>query len=264
MGASYEAIGQAMAKHWKFPKRIHDSMTRPRKKSLPTPATQFDFLWHAVVFANEMTNLAEKAKLHEREARLMLLNDRFRGSIKLSDRQLKNLFYKVVVQLKDYASAVNLDVAKNDIVRAVLNASGIDVDPATMEVRVREKLEARRAKKDWPLFGSTPELDALARKALRALKGLPTEEAVAELRDPIVAAAYEAKQGPGVDHAVQILFDVEDFEMPDTAAVREAEAIGIAAGKTSGEIGRPAIKLMVIVTGSFASPSEDDDLDDVL
>jgi len=249
LGAPYEILGEEMVKRWKFPNRICRSMQRLDDEVLPPPTGEFEHLHHLVIFSNALTELASQTLVYEREGKLKELYEQCRGSIKLSEQQLKNLFYKVVVQLNSFSAVDKLDLSSPELVRTALNVAARDVDPATVVVRVREQIERQRNEADLSLFGDNEPLDELAERCLEQVVELDVEEAAETLRATVLHGLFSLGLPPCAEFGTQVLVDADDFVSPESGVDPKAVTVGLGAVTISQEQGRPAISVLTIIVG---------------
>ncbi len=258
LGAPLDVIGQVMAKHWKFPKRIRNSMAWLRPGILPKPKTKDQQLHHIAAFASEIIDLAETAHPKKLQRRATILSERFGRSVQLGERELRTLFRTVVMQTKDYGSVLNLDVAQTTVVQTVMAATGADVDPKTIEIRVRKRVHLARKRVKLRALAEKDSLDTIAADLVRDVSDLDSDDQVDDaLQSGLATKLKEEKIPVGADFAIQAVQDADDFIIPETVEHRNAKAIGLAAVSTEDEIGRPAITVLLVVAGNFGDPPPD-------
>ncbi len=255
-GVPLPTLGQALAKRWRLPERLSTAMKPLASGAVPRPKTSAEFMHHLAAFANEATQLAVTASFHEREARFIMLSDRYYRSLRLAERQLKNLLYRIVVQLRDPTAIEKIDVARSDMLRAALTASGLDVDPVTVEVRARERLEAARFEAGCELLGVDEALDGFAARLLRALPAVVDGDVLLDLRNAIWEGLKKIGLPPSMDYKLQGLQDADEFEVPPGVSHAAAKRMGLATKRGAGFGGGAQTVVLVIVVGRFPGALE--------
>lgn len=111
LGTSYADFGIAVARQWNFPERLLQAMTPPREGKLLAPNSPAAAVAHCAAFANDAAEAVGHANGDaDLEHRLLKLGERYRASIDMSPRELKEAVGRAVEATRDYAGVLAIDV----------------------------------------------------------------------------------------------------------------------------------------------------------
>lgn len=128
LGISYAALGAAVARVWKFPDGIVDTIAGHEERGsgehgdghpLPAPRSDAERVRDLAVFANAICDLVADPSVVGKERAMAATVARFRGSIALSAGRLPRLLAAATEKLGEYSPNLGFDVQESQFCRAV-------------------------------------------------------------------------------------------------------------------------------------------------
>jgi len=111
LGTSYADFGLAIAKQWNFPDRLLHAMTPPREGKLAAAKSPAAAVAHCAAYANDIAEAVGQANGNaDLEQRLSKLGERYRASIDVSSKDLREAVGRAVEATRDYVGVLALDV----------------------------------------------------------------------------------------------------------------------------------------------------------
>jgi len=114
LGITFENLGIAVAKRWKFPPGIINSMKRLCSDDLKKPARKIDELRVLSNFSNEMCRVINKSKGEERKVSLAELTKQYGNHVRLSTKQITGMIEASLGKVKKHADLIDFDIERSD------------------------------------------------------------------------------------------------------------------------------------------------------
>ena len=119
LGVSYSELGAAVAKTWKLPRPIIESIRGIPPGPLAAPASETERLRDFAVFANELCDLFERCERNEIGKAIHRLLARFEPSFSLKQEYCHQLINACNEKLKQFAPIFEINVAASSYCRSV-------------------------------------------------------------------------------------------------------------------------------------------------
>jgi HD-like signal output (HDOD) protein len=113
LGISFENLGIAVAKRWKFPARIINSMERLSGKDLQNRKGRVDTLQALSNFSNELCSIVNNTNGDKRKESISELADLYQNHVPLSPKQLGSMIDASLEQVKLHADLIEIDLDKS-------------------------------------------------------------------------------------------------------------------------------------------------------
>lgn len=111
LGTGYADFGVAVARQWNFPERLLQAMTPPRDGKVAAPTSPAAAVAHFAAFANDASEAVGSAGSEpDLEQRLLKLGERYRASIDMSSKDLREAVSRAVEATREYAGVLSIDV----------------------------------------------------------------------------------------------------------------------------------------------------------
>lgn len=121
LGTSYADFGVAVARQWNFPDRLLHAMTPPRDGKVLAPNSPAAAVAHYAAFANDASEaVGSAASEADLEQRLLKLGERYRASIDMSSKDLREAVGRAVEATRDYAGVLSIDVESASFFKKVV------------------------------------------------------------------------------------------------------------------------------------------------
>lgn len=238
IGITVDVFGQAVAAHWKLPPQIAATMEPLAPGLVQKSAGKEQALRHLSCFANELVQATATTNHKQRAEALAKLGARYRRSISLSDRQLRRLFYRVAVQLTDYAWKVKVDLA-NASFKKVMHTSDADVDASAIELQIQERIGQARVKRKMEDVPFDPELVDITKGVLVGVTQVPSSDARDDLEVRCIELVEENGLGSDATCSVQVIPSADQFKVPEWANEPGVSGYGLSVIKAYNDKGRP-------------------------
>jgi HD-like signal output (HDOD) protein len=106
MGFSYEELGRAIAKQWKFPDSILEVMDETRDTEKPT-----DLSFHTLIsFSHALTNAVYRAGPASTPQRIRALFDKYKAALHIDHRQASEILEAGIKDTKDMFTALKVPI----------------------------------------------------------------------------------------------------------------------------------------------------------
>ncbi len=147
LGVSYEELGKAVLKAWRFPDMITEATSRLRGGEVDKPASELDALKTVTNFSNELCDIIQNKTGSAKDDALLNLRNRFEKSIQISDGEIRELIDSSTEKLKEYSHIMNIDVKQSRFIKRLNSDPSVleSVDEATEEEK--EKIAKKPAEK---------------------------------------------------------------------------------------------------------------------
>ncbi|HJW02660.1 MAG TPA: HDOD domain-containing protein [Azospira sp.] len=197
LGMSYEDLGIGVARTWGFPNLIVNSMRKLPAGNVRVPNTPEEKLRVISAFSNELCTVIAQATQEERARELKKVTARFGASVRLEERELRDTIDGSIVQVKEFASIIRLNLQQT---------------PFGRQLRVWAGDRAGAGESgEFGEGGTQSSLDGTM-LVERPDSGLPPETGVAEGEAPDSATA-QAILTSGIQDISNTL--VEDYKLND-------------------------------------------------
>ena len=113
LGLSYDEIGSGIAKTWKFPDKIIQSMQGLPPGKVEKPECEEDLLQAISAFSNELCQIVSGEGGEEGEKAMQALLTRFQESIPIQKGKVVDLLDSAKEKMKAYAEILNIKAGKN-------------------------------------------------------------------------------------------------------------------------------------------------------
>ena len=121
LGADYAAFGVAVARQWNFPDKLLLAMTPPREGKVLAPNSPAAAVAHCAAFANDAAEAVGNANGDaDLEQRLLKLGERYRASIDINSKDLREAVSRAVEATRTYASVLSIDVESASFFKQVV------------------------------------------------------------------------------------------------------------------------------------------------
>ncbi|MGE3774015.1 MAG: HDOD domain-containing protein, partial [Gammaproteobacteria bacterium] len=121
LGTGYAEFGIAVARQWNFPERLLQAMTPPREGRLQAASTPAGTVAQIAAFANDAAEAVGHASGDaDLEQKLLKLGERYRASIDLSPKDLREAVGRAVEATRDYAGVLAIDVESASFFKKVV------------------------------------------------------------------------------------------------------------------------------------------------
>ncbi|HMM77126.1 MAG TPA: HDOD domain-containing protein [Gammaproteobacteria bacterium] len=121
LGTGYAEFGVAVARQWNFPERLLQAMTPPREGRLQAANTPAGTVAQLAAFANDVADAVGHAGGDaELDQKLLKLGERYRASVDLSPKELREAVGRAVEATRDYAGVLALDVESASFFKKVV------------------------------------------------------------------------------------------------------------------------------------------------
>lgn len=129
LGISLENLGIAVAKRWKFPAEIINSMERLSGKDLQNDTGKVDMLQALSNFSNEMCSIINNTNGIKRKESLLELANQYQNHVPLSPKQLSSMIVASLEQVKKHADLIDIDIEHSKFLqRLTVGAQGQQLD----------------------------------------------------------------------------------------------------------------------------------------
>lgn len=118
LGLSYNDLGQGVAKHWNYPERLIEGMSR-LKGPVAAAASDGDRLKIAANLANELFVVALRTSEMEKPAALAALSRRYNAAIQLDPKELLATVEQGLKELSERATTLNLPVSQSPAMNVI-------------------------------------------------------------------------------------------------------------------------------------------------
>lgn len=251
LGIPVELLGQILANHWKFPPLLVEAMAPLGPGSLAKPVGKGPVLGHLAAFSDELVALARSASPDERAPALTRLLGRFAGGVRLTERQLRTLFYGVRERLADGAEPGNVAMSRSETFTTMLLSPTVTRSPKTLEKQLRKRLDNFRKGAGFPALSADAALDELARSELAKVNGPLTDELRERIATSLVDTVAALDDQLGVEFVLDVIHDADEFVPPIAFTDGSATSMGLALAETIDDIGSPATRVLMVMVGWF-------------
>ncbi len=130
LGVSYDELGIAVARSWKFPEKIVNSMEHLPQGVLDKCKSEDDILRGISHFSNELSDVIRNTEGEAREEAFSATTSRFKQIIPLSKKQLFTLLDGLKEDVETYSDAMGIDLRNSDFIRRLTGSPGhLDQNP---------------------------------------------------------------------------------------------------------------------------------------
>ncbi len=132
LGVSYEELGRGIAKEWKLPDIIGDSMKRLPEGTVPVAKTSKETLSQLACFSNELcaiTSDDESSKMAYAE-----LAARYKDSLGITEKGITKLLESSVKEAEEFTRILNIDTSKVTVFNSIRKNTEEKDDKWTTEV----------------------------------------------------------------------------------------------------------------------------------
>ncbi len=121
LGMSYEDLGVGIAKAWKFPDKITNSMKAPPKGKLSRPKSEEEWLRNLSGFSNELCLIISSNDGGDNGEKLTKLLKRFKESIPLTKKQVSALLDSAKEKVAEYSDIYNVNLKTSGFIKQLDN-----------------------------------------------------------------------------------------------------------------------------------------------
>lgn len=124
LGISYEDLGRGIARNWRFPDRIVNSM-RPLPPGVLNKATsEVQVLQRLAGFSNELIDAATKNDTEEGSQKLKEILARFKETFPIKEKQLQALLKTTKERIEEYSDILDIDLEQSRLMQRLKNRAG--------------------------------------------------------------------------------------------------------------------------------------------
>ncbi|MFA6310567.1 MAG: HDOD domain-containing protein [Sterolibacterium sp.] len=123
LGLSFEELGVAIAKTWGFPPGMVNSMRRLPAK-VRKPSTHDEMLQVVAGFSHELCEVVSGAGPDDYRQAAKNVADRFKGSLELSEKQVKGLLETSLEEVGKIAAVLHINLKQSPLARRVKDLAG--------------------------------------------------------------------------------------------------------------------------------------------
>ncbi|MBW2017464.1 MAG: HDOD domain-containing protein [Deltaproteobacteria bacterium] len=117
LGISYGELGAGIARAWKFPEKIIQSMKPLPRGNLGPARSDEEVLRNLSAFSNSLCKIASTTEGREREKALSALIHRFEKSLPVSEKQISSLLDRARDRVKTYSDTLKINTSKSAFLR---------------------------------------------------------------------------------------------------------------------------------------------------
>jgi serine/threonine protein kinase len=117
LGISYEQLAVEVAKHWNFPDSIVGGIRKIRDEQVPKPGNHQQRVHVIANMADDLRRITSSSDGDEREREVQALLTRYELSVPLSKEKLKDITEKALVEFREEAPALNLELKGSAVVQ---------------------------------------------------------------------------------------------------------------------------------------------------
>jgi serine/threonine protein kinase len=133
LGISYEKLGRGIARTWRFPDRIVNSMRSLPQGQLKNPKSDVEMLRNLSGFSNDLIEAATSGDSEEGDSKLKNLLARFKASFSLNEKQLQTLLKKTKERIEKFSDILEIDLEKSRLMQRLKNRAGDAEEPGLAE-----------------------------------------------------------------------------------------------------------------------------------
>jgi eukaryotic-like serine/threonine-protein kinase len=112
LGITFQELGIGIARSWGFPPLIVNSMEKLPPGAIRKPHTPEERLRTLSAFSNELCAAISSLPAGERERELARINERFRNTIPIAERDLKDVMQRSVEEVVDFARIIQINLGQ--------------------------------------------------------------------------------------------------------------------------------------------------------
>lgn len=117
LGISYQELGEGVAKAWKFPVKITNSMRRLPKGNIEPAKSDEEMLRNISAFSNTLCHIASNSEGAERENAIKGLLKRFKKSVPVNKDQVSKLLDGAMEKVESYSDTLKIKTNKSRFLR---------------------------------------------------------------------------------------------------------------------------------------------------
>lgn len=253
LGVSFAALGQGVAAHWKLPAQLRASMEPLPKGIVEKPVSKAERLRHLSCFANELVHDSRTATSSARADVLARLGARYRRSMTLGERQLRRLFYRVIIQLSDDACKLKVDLASATLLKQGGTTDSTALHPEALGLELRSRIARERATRRLSELGESTWLQEVAAQSLGGTQKVPSHDECQKLELHCRDLVEQAALGGAVQCTVALVHDVEHFTVPAWLLQPWVSELGIVVTKVLDDNSRPIALVLCVGVAERAS-----------
>ncbi|ACL05449.1 serine/threonine protein kinase [Desulfatibacillum aliphaticivorans] len=134
LGVSFEELGMAVAKNWKFPDKIVQTLRTLPPGNVDRPKTPEEMLRNLANLSNEVCEAVSNSKGNDRKKVLDSIARRYQKSVPLSTKKIEGLLHGAKDMIGKYANILDIDVQKSPFIKAIEDEGIATVVPAAEAV----------------------------------------------------------------------------------------------------------------------------------
>jgi len=115
LGIPYHDLGMAVARMWKFPDRVIETMEPLPPGKIDKAKSPNDLLRGVANFSNELCELLEDTQKNGRSEKLSEISKRFRKIIPISKKQLVKMLETSKTEIEKYSSVFSINISKSSL-----------------------------------------------------------------------------------------------------------------------------------------------------
>jgi len=124
LGISFEELGIAVARHWRFPPEIVNALSPLPPGIVPAARDSGERMWQCAVYARELGALARINDTEARKAALEAHIARFAASIRLDGATVRELMTRSIAAAGNYITAAGLSISRTPMLQGMSDLCG--------------------------------------------------------------------------------------------------------------------------------------------
>ncbi len=118
LGVSYEQLGKGIAKEWKLPAVISNSMQRLPEGVIPVAKTSTDCIHQLSSFSNELCQLDANTDVNDAYEKLAA---RYKDALGINENKIKQLLESSIEEAEEFTRILNIDTSKVTVFKQLRN-----------------------------------------------------------------------------------------------------------------------------------------------
>ena len=124
LGISYEELGMGIAKTWRFPDRMVNSMRALSPGPLKKPQSEVGMLQNLAGFSNELIETTTSSDTEEGDIKLKKLLARFKDVFPLNEKQLQKLLKRTKERIEKFSDVLDIDLDQSRLMKRLKTRAG--------------------------------------------------------------------------------------------------------------------------------------------
>jgi serine/threonine protein kinase len=145
LGISYGEIGIGVAKVWRFPEKIFQSMQRLPAGKVDKPKSEEEMLINISNFSNELCQIMVNTAPEERSKALSAFLNRFESSFPLNKQKISKLLNAAMEKVEKYADILKINLKKSNLMMQLQSQAKVLKDETLPDLVEAEKESMAKA-----------------------------------------------------------------------------------------------------------------------